>query len=374
MAESGYYFILTVFFMLGFTVAFQQLFQVSQRHLIRHHQLQHSQLELMAATFVCLVMLLLRLLSSNLTGDVYWTLINLHLLLINYGVVMLESRLSFAMFTVVNAIVLYSTGAMNRSPLFWFVFVVIMGVFYVQHLRIRQFDHHPMLYAIYPSLVGPVIWLFLMAMAGSLYQLQWLQIGMVAGSYVVAMLVAVRYTLYVHRTRKIDSKFARQAKYDGLTGYKNWNAFRNEFADYFRQASEQQPLAIATLDIDKFKSINDQYGHLAGNQVLMTFTNLLVHAQREAGLTCENYRTGGEEFTILFPNTDIETARRVCDEWQEQVRQMTVSYGHHQIKLTVSVGLTQVRREDRTVTTTYQRADENLYQSKQLGRDRLTVS
>ncbi|WP_054737214.1 hypothetical protein [Secundilactobacillus similis] len=84
MVEFSYYLMLSIFFMLGYTMLFQQLFRVSQRRLIKRHWLQRSQLELPAALFTCLVVLVLRVFSQQLTGRVYWFLINLHFSVINY--------------------------------------------------------------------------------------------------------------------------------------------------------------------------------------------------------------------------------------------------------------------------------------------------
>lgn len=373
MARFGYYFILTVFFMLGFAVFFQQLFQVAQRQLMSHHELQHAKLEFTPALFACLLMIVIRLLSANMTGTVYWMLINLNLLVINYSVIILESKFSFILLTITNGIVLIISAGIMVSLGIWVAFAAVMALFYVQHLRIRQFDKHPFLYVIFPTLIGPIVWWGFMVQVGRVYKLSWFQTGTMMGSYAVAMIVAVLYTVYVHHVRQIDSKFAKEAKYDGLTGFKNWNAFRVEFETYFRRAREHTGLSIATIDIDKFKAINDQYGHLAGNRALISFANCIVQTQKQQGIACENYRTGGEEFTVIFPGMAVDQAQRYCDDWQNAIRQMTVHYGKEQIKMTISVGLTEVKSTDRTATHIFQRADQNLYQSKRQGRDRLTV-
>lgn len=310
MVEFSYYLMLSIFFMLGYTMLFQQLFRVSQRRLIKRHWLQRSQLELPAALFTCLVVLVLRIFSQQLTGRVYWFLINLHFSVINYTAVMVESSLSLLLISIVAFILLASTGAMF-SPWSWLFFVLVILVLYVQHLRIRQFDRHPVLYWILPSLMGPAIWIPLYLVAGHAWLMTPSAIFSLCFNYVANMLLAFWYTLQLHRERQLNSKFAQAARYDDLTGFQNWNAFRNDFESAFRRVSVTAPLTVATIDIDWFKQLNDQYGRSTGNQILVTLTHNLNEALAASGLDYRCYRTGGEELTVLLSNTTLSQATPV---------------------------------------------------------------
>ncbi|KRK98757.1 Signal transduction diguanylate cyclase [Secundilactobacillus odoratitofui DSM 19909 = JCM 15043] len=371
--NAVYYFLMQVFFTLGFTVVFQHLFQTSEKRLMKHHWLQRSQLELYVALFVCFTVVLLRAFSFHLTGQVYWVLMNLHLITINYSAVMLESPFSFALVTVASAIVLASTGVLS-STIAWVIFAAVMLLLFFQHLRIRQFDQHPALYLIYPSILGALVWFGVTTIFGSQYYLTWPQTFMLMVSYTISIIAAMLYTLQVHHASQLNSKFARAAKYDRLTGFKNWNAFRNDIESRFSKIKSPTNLIIATFDIDHFKQINDQHGHLAGNQALIALTDNLSAFLATTDLTYSCYRTGGEEFTILFENSTLPQVQTLCHQWQQQVRELRVRYAQADIHLTVSIGLTQSRPHDRNATAAFQRADKNLYQSKNNGRDQLTTS
>lgn len=372
MVEFSYYLMLSIFFMLGYTMLFQQLFRVSQRRLIKRHWLQRSQLELPAALFTCLVVLILRVFSRQLTGRVYWFLINLHFSVINYTAVMVESSLSLLLISIVAFILLASTGAMF-SPWSWLFFVLVILVLYIQHLRIRQFDRHPVLYWILPSVLGPAIWIPIYLAAGHAWLMTPWTIFSLCFNYVANMLLAFWYTRQLHLERQLNSKFAQAARYDDLTGFQNWSAFRNDFESAFRRVSVTAPLTVATIDIDWFKQLNDQYGRSTGNQVLVTLTQNLNDALSVSGLDYRCYRTGGEELTVLLSNTTLSQATPVLETWHHAIRELTIVANDVPIKLTVSLGLTQVRPEDRNATTTFQRADWNLYESKHAGRDKLTA-
>lgn len=104
-----------------------------------------------------------------------------------------------------------------------------------------------------------------------------------------------------------NEQVAHQANYDRLTNTKNFTAYQKEIFNAFGIArTGHQPLAIAMMDIDHFKLINDQYGHLAGNQVLTEVANALKRVLLQYSENYQLYRTGGEEFTLVFPDSSAQ--------------------------------------------------------------------
>jgi len=127
---------------------------------------------------------------------------------------------------------------------------------------------------------------------------------------------------------------------------------------------------IALLDLDHFKRINDEYGHVVGDQVLISFASCCGQQLRA---TDSLARFGGEEFIILLVDTRLEGAHQLLERTRNAVHEFTLeelSDGHG---IRFSAGLTQWRPGD-TLDSLVRRADEALYRAKRGGRDRVTTS
>lgn len=152
---------------------------------------------------------------------------------------------------------------------------------------------------------------------------------------------------------------------DALTGAYN----RNYFTDAFdKKASEAKrtgnPFSVILLDVDHFKSINDQFGHLKGDYILKEIVSILTSNLRESDIVC---RWGGEEFIVLCLNTDLEKANIVSEKLRRAV-EMEKFKGVYRI--TVSVGVTQWNESDKR-DTVLKRVDNSLYLAKLTGRNKV---
>jgi diguanylate cyclase (GGDEF)-like protein len=123
-------------------------------------------------------------------------------------------------------------------------------------------------------------------------------------------------------------------------------------------------------DLDRFKSINDDFGHLAGDDVLRDFAHLVRTTTRRSDVIG---RVGGEEFLVVMPGTTAEEAKAVLDRLRSAVEARRVPVaGAGEVRYTVSVGITQVSLED-SVDAAFGRADAALFRAKRLGRNRVFV-
>jgi len=162
--------------------------------------------------------------------------------------------------------------------------------------------------------------------------------------------------------------------YDELTHVKNYFAFKNEFSSAFDRAKlKSQPLTLMLFDIDHFKHVNDTYGHLAGDFVLNHTAALITDQLKHIDPSLALYRTGGEEFTILFKGYTTDEAREHVDDIANSVRAAIFNTSGNQINVSISVGLTQLQTADEEQLDIYRRADQSLYYSKRNGRDQITV-
>jgi two-component system, cell cycle response regulator len=131
------------------------------------------------------------------------------------------------------------------------------------------------------------------------------------------------------------------------------------------------PLSIAIIDIDRFKQLNDTYGHSTGDAALQDVAKVLLRECRGSDPVC---RYGGEEFLVVLPNTDREMASRLAHRWIKSVRDHRLVVGAHSLGVTVSIGIAEKTPMHRDREQLIGSADAALYAAKQAGRDVLRVA
>lgn len=163
-------------------------------------------------------------------------------------------------------------------------------------------------------------------------------------------------------------KLQKQIYNDELTGLHNRH-FLYESLEYEKNLmkSSSTDSCICLADIDYFKKINDTYGHQTGDEVLVSFANLLRQNLRKSQVIC---RWGGEEFVIVLPKCDIDAALLII----EKIRSVLVNTGlsSKQLKVTVSCSIVSLHASE-SLATVFKKADELLYKAKCKGRDRIEV-
>lgn len=166
------------------------------------------------------------------------------------------------------------------------------------------------------------------------------------------------------------ARLERMASIDDLTGILNRRAFMERAAaemSRFRRSGVS--FSVAMMDIDHFKSINDIYGHAAGDIALQRFSRLVAESLRAMDVFG---RIGGEEFCIIFADSDSERALAVSERIRTKVAQ-ECAVDPVPRKITCSLGISTVNNEDADFSAVLHRADQALYQSKKNGRNRSTV-
>lgn len=170
----------------------------------------------------------------------------------------------------------------------------------------------------------------------------------------------------IEQRKKIESELARQARTDALTGICNRRAFfeeGNEELDRLRRYGGQAALAV--LDIDHFKRINDQYGHQTGDAALRLLTSTLASRLRKSDLFG---RVGGEEFAIVLIEMALPDAVAKLNELLELMRHTPFIHRGGQDIILFSAGVSSLRASDKSLDDAYSRADKLLYQAKLAGR------
>jgi diguanylate cyclase (GGDEF)-like protein len=155
---------------------------------------------------------------------------------------------------------------------------------------------------------------------------------------------------------------------DPLTQLPNRLAYEERSQlEFVRARRTAAPLTLAILDLDRFKRINDTFGHKVGDKVLRHTAELCRRRTRDSDLLA---RFGGEEFVALFPDTALPQASQVCEELRHHVELATFQYQGQRVPVTVSVGVAELGPGD-TLETLFERADQALYAAKRDGRNRV---
>jgi len=178
---------------------------------------------------------------------------------------------------------------------------------------------------------------------------------------------------YADRLRDNVQQSIEMAITDGLTGLYNRRYMESHLGSLLEQAGARgKPLTIMVLDIDFFKSINDTYGHDAGDDVLREFAVRIRKSIRGIDLAC---RLGGEEFVIVMPETDMAVATIVAERLRRRIASepFAISQGAQAIDVTISIGIATLDTADDTASTILKRADQALYRAKRDGRNRVVA-
>jgi len=162
------------------------------------------------------------------------------------------------------------------------------------------------------------------------------------------------------------------ASTDPMTKLYNRRYF-SEISEYIITSAKRDntKTSIIMLDIDKFKNINDTYGHKIGDEVIVFLSNKLQELTRDSDIVC---RYGGEEFVILLPKTSLDEAVIIAKRIREEIESISLYIQNNQeIKYTVSLGVSKVETEDTNIEITLKRADDALYEAKNSGRNRVCI-
>jgi diguanylate cyclase (GGDEF)-like protein len=182
----------------------------------------------------------------------------------------------------------------------------------------------------------------------------------------VLALLGLAPVLLLQRTL-LHQQLRAAARTDAKTGLLNASAWEREAATHLLRARRTgSRLAVLLLDLDHFKAVNDQHGHLVGDDVLRTVAATVRDQLRGYDLPC---RFGGEEFAVLLPDTDIEEAVGTAERLRRCIAGAVVQHGDEQVRVTASLGVAGLVRPEQDVTDLLAAADAALYAAKAAGRD-----
>ena len=174
-------------------------------------------------------------------------------------------------------------------------------------------------------------------------------------------------------TEALQTQLREQALRDPLTGLHN-RRYLFEVAPRLLDLAERQssPLCVVLIDLDRFKAVNDQWGHATGDRVLRAFAALLTHSLRRSDVLC---RHGGEEFVIVMPDIGLDSATAMLRRLLQSTEQMADATPDEPLPtVTFSAGVAVFPRHGDKLDQLLSRADRALYKAKDSGRARIVVA
>jgi diguanylate cyclase (GGDEF)-like protein len=182
------------------------------------------------------------------------------------------------------------------------------------------------------------------------------------------MLVFTDVTDLVH----LADQLRIQATVDGMTGVFNRRHFLAlAEIEWSRYQRHRRPMSLIGLDIDRFKSINDDFGHHAGDQVIVQVADICRKQKRKSDIVA---RFGGEEFLILLPETKLQAAQYVAERLRRKVETSAFYVASNAIRATISIGVSEANPSMDTVFDLIKLADRALYMAKDSGRNRVCAA
>jgi two-component system cell cycle response regulator len=184
----------------------------------------------------------------------------------------------------------------------------------------------------------------------------------------------VRRKRFTEKLRDSVQSSMEMAVMDQLTGLHNRRYLDTRMAVLFDESVlRARSLALLVLDVDRFKLVNDSWGHDAGDEVLREFADRVRTCTRGIDLVA---RMGGEEVVVVLPDTTLEAAHAVAERIREKVEAepFAIHRNTRSITVTVSIGVASRRAGDASAAEMMKRADDALYRAKESGRNRVIVA
>ncbi|MGC8706935.1 MAG: GGDEF domain-containing protein [Desulfurella sp.] len=174
----------------------------------------------------------------------------------------------------------------------------------------------------------------------------------------------------IEQERQSLEKIKVKVYRDGLTGLylREYLQIKLKENLYFMQRYGRI-FSLQMIDVDDFKDINDKFGHQIGDNVLCQIGNLIKKNIRTSDIPI---RYGGDEFVVLMPETDINSAKKVAEKFVQKMSKVVFRKKDEEFKVTFSIGLTSVRKDD-TFESIMERVDAALYSSKRSGKNSITI-
>ncbi|MFC6200384.1 GGDEF domain-containing protein [Lactiplantibacillus nangangensis] len=301
-----------------------------------------------------------------------WQFMNFQIIGLIFCAYFLDIHVRYYAFVPIAFVFMVFNGSLDNWESWCHAITLIFFFWSLNLFRDRYQERRgaPFIYMIISVSFGGLLWFWMKLK----FNFSWITFGQEWLYLVIFEVLLYVYVNMLTRDTEFKQQLAQFASHDALTGTENYAAYSGSMQYLFNESQQHKlPLSMMMFDIDHFKKINDTYGHTAGDRVLQAVTQTVQAVLGANDTRIKLYRTGGEEFNVVFPGYDTATAEPIVRQAFAAVNHLKVQVGEQQIELSISVGLCAMISDDQTPIDFYQRVDQNLYYSKQHGRMQITI-
>lgn len=365
-------FITSIFFILGIFTLYQVLYDGLKT--ILHSKNIKIDDDLLNSWFGVFYMLIFIFsMQATLVGTpISWQFMNFQLIALIFCAYFLNIRVPFYLFFPIMILYMTFNGSIGYWESWLHGFILMLFYETLNYYRRKQKNTFPFHAYILPGIIyGSLLWLCMKIKFGFSWTTYWQEL-----SYLVIFeILLFSYVSMVLRNSNLKLHLLEFANHDALTKVENYAAYTKEIKYLFEDSTKNNlHLSMMMFDIDHFKEVNDTYGHLAGDKVLQHVADVVQTVIDANDSNVKFYRTGGEEFNVLFPGYDLDSTKSIVKEIFAALNHLDVQINGQDIRISISVGVSMIDQQDSEPNDFYTRVDDNLYHSKRNGRMQITAA
>jgi len=363
-------FITSIFFILGVFTLYQVLYE-GLKNLLKSKKINIDDDVLNSWFGVFYMLIFIFSMQASIVGTaVSWQFMNFQLMGLVFCAYFLNIKVPYYFF--IPVLMLYMV--FNGSVGYWesWTHGTALFLFYTTLNRFRRYQRndHPFAYYIVPGIFfGSILWMTMKIKFSLSWETYWGELSFL----ITFQILLYSYVTMILRDSELKLHLLEFANHDALTKTENYAAYTTEIKYLFASSKENNiKLSMMMFDIDHFKAVNDNFGHLSGDKVLQQVVDVAQTVIDENDPRVKLYRTGGEEFNILFPGYDLNSTKTIVDQIFTVVNNLDINLTNKTIPVSISVGVSTLSDNDEIPNDFYKRVDSNLYYSKKHGRMQIT--
>jgi len=362
----------SVFFILGVFTLYQVVFDWLKA-VVHEKKLSISDNALRSAFGVVYMLIFIFGMQSTIVGkSISWEFMNFIIIGLIFCAYFLNIRVPLYYFVPIVLVYMVFNNSIGYWESWMHAISIMITYWSFNYIRRMPVRKRPFVsYIIVGVFWGAVMWFFV-AVKFHLTTIVFLQ----EWSYLIIFEVLLySYVRMLLRESDVRGRLVAFANHDALTKTENYAAYVSEMKVLFPESLRNKlSLSMMMFDIDHFKQVNDTYGNLAGDLVLQKAVTETQKVIDNNDPKVKLYRTGGEEFNVVFPGYDLPSTEPIVRQIFTALNNLDIQDGEKQIKITISVGVSSLMSSDESPDDFYNRVDDNLYHSKKNGRMQITAN
>jgi len=364
-------FITSIFFILGVFTLYNVLFNWGVVALTQK-KIRFNENKLNSWCGVLYMLIFIFAMQATIVGKpISWQFMNFQIIALIFCDYFLDIKVPYKFF--IPIVLVYMI--FNNSITYWqsWCHAITLVATYSLFNHLRRDPNTKYSFGMYTTIgvvFGALMWFFVSVK----FSLPWSTFLQELGYLVIFEILLFSYVVMILRDSDLKAHLLNFANHDALTKAENYAAYSSEIDELFDNSVHNNlNLSMMMFDIDHFKEINDTYGHLAGDKVLQHVVTVTQEVIEKNDANVKLYRTGGEEFNVLFPGYDLNSTKPIVDEIFASLNHLDAEIDGNKIEISISIGVSQISQKDADSNAFYTRVDNNLYQSKRNGRMQITA-